>query len=154
MHLDVELKVLNDLVNTHPKMALPEYKTEGAAAMDLQACIEEPVKLEPGERFLIPTGIALNIKSPDVALFLLPRSGLGHKHGIILGNGTGLIDPDYQGELLVSAFNSSGEPYTISVGDRICQAVFLPIIKASMTQVDEFSSNTERGEGGFGSTGL
>lgn len=131
---------------------LPTYATDGSAALDLPACPEEPVTLEPGDCALIPTGIALHLARPDRAAMILPRSGLGHRHGIVLGNGTGLIDSDYQGPLLVSCWNRGTAPFTIEVGDRIAQLVIVPIVRAAFNVVDAFTA-TDRGDGGFGSSG-
>ena len=140
MQTEVELKILN------PKMAdkLPAYATPGSAGLDLRACLDEVVILQPGDTYLVPTGLAVHLANPDYAAVLLPRSGLGHKHGIVLGNLVGLIDSDYQGELK--------EAFTIEPMERIAQMVIVPVIQASFKVVDEFAAS-ERGEGGFGSTG-
>ena len=149
----VELKVLDkDFYKYHK---LPDYATKDSAGMDLRACIKKPIQLLPQHTELIPTGIAVHMLMNDMAAMILPRSGLGHKQGIVLGNGTGLIDSDYQGQLFVSAWNRNSfdaMPYTIHPGDRIAQLVFVPIITAVFNVVDEFEES-ERGEGGFGSTG-
>ena len=148
MQTEVELKVLN------PKMAgrLPEYATPGSAGLDLRACIDEAVVLQPGDTVLIPTGLAVHLANPGYAAVLLPRSGLGHKHGIVLGNLVGLIDSDYQGELKVSVWNRGKEAFTVEPFERIAQMVVVPVVQASFKVVDEFAAS-ERGEGGFGSTG-
>lgn len=148
MQTEVELKILN------PKIAdqLPAYATPGSAGLDLRACIDEAVVLQPGETFLVPTGLAIHLADPAYAAVLLPRSGLGHKHGIVLGNLVGLIDSDYQGELKVSVWNRSQEVFTIQPLERIAQMVIVPVIQAAFKVVDEFAAS-ERGEGGFGSTG-
>lgn len=133
------------------------YSTEGAAGMDLRACIDTPILLERGgESFLIPTGIAIHIKDPSIAAFILPRSGMGHKEGLILGNGTGLIDSDYQGELFISAWarpHGDKPAPVIHPGDRIAQLVFMPVAHVLFNWVTTFEADTDRGEGGFGSTG-
>lgn len=148
MQTEVELKILN------PKMAglLPAYATPGSAGLDLRACIDEPVVLPPGGTFLVPTGLAVHLGNPAYAAVLLPRSGLGHKHGIVLGNLVGLIDSDYQGELKVSVWNRSGEAFTVQPLERIAQMVIVPVVQAAFKVVDEFAAS-ERGSGGFGSTG-
>lgn len=144
----VELKILN------PVMAeqLPTYATAGSAGLDLRACIEKPIDLQAGETVLIPTGVAVHLNNPQLAAMLLPRSGLGHKHGIVLGNLVGLIDSDYQGELMVSMWNRSENAFTIQPFDRIAQMVIVPVVQVDFQIVDEFASS-QRGEGGFGSTG-
>ena len=131
---------------------LPSYATEGAAGLDLRACIDAPIELAPGAAELIPTGLSLHIGDPTRAAMILPRSGLGHRHGIVLGNGVGLIDSDYQGQLLVSCWNRGDEPFTIDIGERIAQLVIVPVVQAAFDVVDDFES-TERGAGGFGSSG-
>lgn len=130
----------------------PDYATPGSAGLDLQACIDEPLTLEPGQTTLLPTGIAIHIADPGLAAIILPRSGLGHKHGIVLGNLVGLIDSDYQGQLFVSCWNRGDTAYDIAVGERIAQLVVVPVVQANFTQVDDFTES-ERGEGGFGSSG-
>jgi len=148
--MNIELKILNkDIV----KQA-PEYSTQGSAAVDLRACITEKVLLQPGECKLIGTGIAINIANHDYAAMILPRSGLGHKKGLVLGNGTGLIDSDYQGELMVSCFNRSQDIVEIEPLMRFAQLVIVPVIQASFEVVDEFSQKTARATGGFGHTGV
>lgn len=144
----VELKIIN------PAMAaqLPAYATTGSAGLDLRACIDQPLNLQAGETVLIPTGIAVHLNNPQLAAMLLPRSGLGHKHGIVLGNLVGLIDSDYQGELMVSMWNRSENAFTIQPFDRIAQMVIVPVVQVDFQIVDEFAAS-QRGEGGFGSTG-
>ncbi len=146
----IQLKILdNRLKNSFP---LPEYATNGSAGMDLRAMINEPLSLKPNQTELIPTGIAIHIDDPNLAATILPRSGLGHKHGIVLGNLVGLIDSDYQGQLFVSCWNRSDKLYQIEVGDRIAQLVIVPIVKALFVEVKEFI-DTDRGSGGFGHSG-
>jgi dUTP pyrophosphatase len=132
---------------------LPAYATPGSAGLDLRACVEAPTVLRPGEAMLLPTGIAIHIGDPGLAALVLPRSGLGHKNGILLGNGTGLIDSDYQGPLMVSAWNRSGEPFTIEPLDRIAQLVIVPVLQATFEVVESFGGTSSRAGGGFGSTG-
>ena len=146
----IQLKILDDRIGTD--IPLPEHATEGSAGMDLRACIDDPFTLQPGDTELIPTGIAIHISDPKLAATILPRSGLGHKHGIVLGNLVGLIDSDYQGQLFVSVWNRGDKDFTIEVGDRIAQLVFLPVIQVDFDLVDEFD-DSERGEGGFGHSG-
>ncbi len=145
----VDLKVLD------PRMAeqLPAYATAGSAGLDLRACLDAPVILAPNAWQLIPTGLAIHLADPGYAAMLLPRSGLGHKHGIVLGNLVGLIDSDDQGQLMVSAWNRSGVPCTIEPMERIAQMVIVPVVQAQFRVVDEFAASTERGAGGYGSTG-
>ena len=132
---------------------LPAYATEASAGLDLRAAIDTAVTLEPGDTALLPSGIAIHIADPGLCAVVLPRSGLGHRHGIVLGNGTGLIDADYQGPLLISVWNRSAEAFTIQPGDRIAQLVVLPITRVSLQVVDTFADSA-RGEGGFGHTGV
>lgn len=146
----LQVKILNEKIGE--KIPLPDYSTEGSAGMDLRACMDEPLTLNPGETFLIPTGIAIYIEDPGYAALILPRSGLGHKHGIVLGNLVGLIDSDYQGELMISAWNRGTTTFTIEPGDRVAQLVLVPVQQTEFTIVDEFTS-TDRGTGGFGSSG-
>ena len=148
--MKVEVKILDPRVLMN--YGLPTYATQGSAGVDLRACIENPLNLQSGQSELIPTGIAVHIGDPKVAAVLVPRSGLGHKHGIVLGNLTGLIDSDYQGQLFVSCWNRSSQTFTIQPGDRIAQMVLIPVIQANFQIVDEFTSS-DRGDGGFGSTG-
>jgi len=146
----VQLKILDKRLGN--EIPLPDYATEGSAGLDLRACIDKTIILEAGETILIPTGFAINIADPNMAAILLPRSGLGHKHGIVLGNLVGLIDSDYQGQIFVSCWNRGLDPFTINVGERIAQMVFVPVIQAEFEQVTEFKESS-RGEGGFGHTG-
>ncbi|MBF0750714.1 MULTISPECIES: dUTP diphosphatase [unclassified Pasteurella] len=131
---------------------LPTYATEGSAGLDLRALIDETFEIQPGETKLIPTGLSIYIADPTLAAMILPRSGLGHKHGIVLGNLVGLIDSDYQGPLMVSMWNRGSEPFKVEVGDRIAQLVFVPVVQAEFNIVSEFTE-TERGSGGFGHSG-
>ena len=149
--IDIEVKILNSRIGK--EINLPEYKTIGSAGMDVRACLEDSIILTPGSTVLIPLGFAMHIKDVDVTALIIPRSGLGSKHGIVLGNLVGLIDSDYQGELMVPAWNRSQEDFTISSGDRIAQMVIVPVIQANFNIVDDFEK-TERGEGGFGSSGI
>ena len=131
---------------------LPAYATPGAAGLDLRACIDAPLVLEPGSTHLIKTGLSIHIGDPGYAAIILPRSGLGHKHGIVLGNLVGLIDSDYQGELMVSTWNRGREPFTLNPLERLAQLVIVPVVQATFNVVEEFS-RSKRGQGGFGSTG-
>lgn len=146
--VQVQLKIINPLISNQ----LPHYATEGSAGLDLRACIDTPITLAAGETQLIPTGIAIYLDNPNLAAMLLPRSGLGHKHGIVLGNLVGLIDSDYQGELMVSLWNRSQTEFTIQPFERIAQMVIVPVVQAQFQQVEQFKLSG-RGEGGFGSTG-
>lgn len=146
----IQLKVLDPRIGS--SIPLPEHATGGSAGMDLRACIDAPITLEPGATELIPTGIAIHISDPKLAATILPRSGLGHKHGIVLGNLVGLIDSDYQGQLFVSCWNRGDSSFTIDVGDRIAQLVFLPVVQVDFEQVEEFE-DSDRGAGGFGHSG-
>lgn len=150
MKQPIQLKILNPKIGT--ELPLPSYATEGSAGLDLRACLEEAVVLEPGQTTLLPTGLAIYIEDPSLAATILPRSGLGHKHGIVLGNLVGLIDSDYQGELMVSCWNRGQTTFTIEPGERVAQLVLLPVVQAEFDIVEEFTA-TERGAGGFGSTG-
>ena len=143
----IQLKVLD------PRAAAPAYATPGAAGLDLRAILDAPLVLEPGQTTLIKTGLSIYIGNPHFAAVILPRSGLGHKHGIVLGNGTGLIDSDYQGELMVSCWNRGQTAFTINHGERIAQLVIVPVLQAQFELVDEFHADSARGAGGFGSTG-
>ena len=146
----LQLKILdNRLGDSFP---LPDYATDGSAGMDLRAMLDGPLELEPGATELIPTGIAIHIADPSLAAVILPRSGLGHKHGIVLGNLVGLIDSDYQGQLYVSCWNRGRATFRVEVGERIAQLVLIPVVRAVFEQVDEFSE-TDRGAGGFGHSG-
>jgi dUTP pyrophosphatase len=131
---------------------LPEYATEGSAGMDLRACLDNTLVIKAGETQLIPTGLAIHIDDPSIAATILPRSGLGHKHGIVLGNLIGLIDSDYQGQLYISCWNRSDTDFTIEIADRIAQLVFIPVLQVQINQVESFD-HSERGEGGFGHSG-
>ncbi len=131
---------------------LPAYATEGSAGLDLRACLDGPLMLEPGRAELVPTGLAIHVADPGLAAVLLPRSGLGHKHGIVLGNLVGLIDSDYQGQLMVSAWNRGREPFTIQPGERIAQLVVVPVVQVRLEVVEAFDAS-RRGAGGFGSSG-
>jgi len=146
----VQLKILDKrLGNEFP---LPGYATPGSAGMDLRACLDGPLELAAGQTTLIPTGLAIHIGDPSLAATILPRSGLGHKHGVVLGNLVGLIDSDYQGQLMISCWNRGTGSFTILPGDRIAQLVFVPVVQAAFDIVDDFD-DSERGEGGFGHTG-
>jgi dUTP pyrophosphatase len=147
---DIQLKILNDKIGD--TIPLPAYATEGSAGVDLRACLDKSLTLNPGETKLIPTGIAIFLEDTSLAATILPRSGLGHKHGIVLGNLVGLIDSDYQGELMVSCWNRGQTKFVIEPGERIAQLVILPVVQANFSLVSGFSE-TERGVGGFGSTG-
>lgn len=144
----IELKILDERIRPY----LPAYATPGSAGLDLRACIDGPLTLQPGETQLIQTGVAIHIGDPGLAALILPRSGLGHKHGIVLGNLIGLIDSDYQGPLMVSCWNRGQEPYALRPFDRLAQLVILPVVQAAFAVVIDFAQS-ERGEGGFGSTG-
>jgi len=147
---NIQLKIIDSrLGNEFP---LPRYATDGSAGLDLRACIDGPLTVQPGETSLISAGFAIHIVDPRLAAVILPRSGLGHKYGIVLGNLVGLIDSDYQGEIMISCWNRGQGPFTINAGDRIAQLVFIPVIKTAFDIVQEFGSS-ERGEGGFGHTG-
>ncbi len=146
----VDFKILDERIGD--TIPLPHYATEGSAGMDLRACIDAPLIIKPGETQLIPTGIAIHIADPGLAATILPRSGLGHKHGIVLGNLVGLIDSDYQGQLFISCWNRGDSEFTIETGDRIAQLVVIPVIQVELNQVDSFDQ-TERGAGGFGHSG-
>ncbi|MFC7462947.1 dUTP diphosphatase [Hydrogenophaga defluvii] len=132
---------------------LPAYATPGSAGLDLRACLDEPVLLAPNAWQLVPTGLAIHLRDPGYAALILPRSGLGHKHGIVLGNLVGLIDSDYQGQLMVSAWNRSDVAYTLQPMERLAQLVIVPVVQAQFRVVDDFDHATERGAGGYGSTG-
>ncbi len=145
---EIEIKVLDERLRTQ----LPAYATHGAAGLDLRACLAEPLLLLPGACELVPTGLAINLADPGLAAMILPRSGLGHKHGIVLGNLVGLIDSDYQGQLMVSVWNRGQDRFTIEPLERIAQLVVVPVLQVGLKVVDEFAPSA-RGEGGFGSTG-
>lgn len=146
----VELKILDKRIGS--KFPLPKYATTGSAGLDICACIDEHIRIEPGEAHLIPTGIAIHIKEKNVAAMLLPRSGLGHKHGIVLGNLVGLIDSDYQGQVFVSLWNRGSNSFALEPGDRIAQMVFVPVVPVEFEVVEQFDASS-RGAGGFGHTG-
>ena len=147
---NIEVKILDSKIGK--EIPLPTYTTEGSAGIDLRACLDKKLVLEPNQTELIPTGIAIHIQDKNIAATILPRSGLGHKHGIVLGNLVGLIDSDYQGQLFISCWNRSNATFEIESGDRIAQLVFLPVIQATFNIVEEFNQ-TDRGEGGFGHSG-
>ena len=146
----VDYIILDDRIGD--TIPLPEYATIGSAGMDLRACIDDPLTVNPGETHLIPTGIAIHIEDPALAATILPRSGMGHKHGIVLGNLVGLIDSDYQGQLFISCWNRGDKAYTIEMGDRIAQLVIIPVVQVHLNQVDSFD-DSDRGAGGFGHSG-
>jgi len=146
----IQLKILDERLGRD--IPLPHYATEGSAGVDLRACLHEPLVLEPGQTELIPTGLAIHMEDPSLAAVILPRSGLGHKHGIVLGNLVGLIDSDYQGQIFISCWNRGQQPFTIEVAERIAQMVFVPVIQAGFDIVDEFDQS-DRGSGGFGHSG-
>lgn len=146
----IQLKILDSRIgNEYP---VPDYATDGSAGMDLRACLNEALELKPGQTELIPTGMAIHIDDPTLAAVILPRSGLGHKHGIVLGNLVGLIDSDYQGQLFVSCWNRGDTTFTVNAGERIAQLVFVPVVQAAFEVVDNFDESL-RGVGGFGHTG-
>lgn len=144
--MKVDLKILDDRIH------LPAYATTGSAGLDLRACLDEPLTINPGQTILVPTGLAIHLANPAYAALILPRSGLGHKHGIVLGNLVGLIDSDYQGQLMVSVWNRSQTAFTLAPMERLAQLVIVPVQQVSFNIVDNFDSS-ERGQGGFGSTG-
>ncbi|AKD38680.1 dUTP diphosphatase [Pasteurella sp. P03HT] len=146
----IDVKILDQRIGSD--YPLPTYATSGSAGLDLRALIETPLTVAPGETVLIPTGLSIYIADPNLAAVILPRSGLGHKHGIVLGNLVGLIDSDYQGPLMVSLWNRSNTPFNIEVGDRIAQLVFVPVVQAEFNLVSDFAQ-TDRGAGGFGHSG-
>jgi dUTP pyrophosphatase len=148
--IDVELKILDPRVGD--SIPLPQAATAGSAGMDLRAALQEPLTLSPGESALVPSGMAIHIGDPGWCALIVPRSGLGHKHGLVMGNLVGVIDADYQGPLMISCWNRGAQPYTIGVGERIAQMLLVPVAQAQLKIVDEFKPS-ERGEGGFGSTG-
>lgn len=146
----LQVKILDPRIGE--SIPMPEYATQGSAGLDLRACLDAPITLEPGQTELIPTGLAIYIEDPNLCAMILPRSGLGHKHGIVLGNLVGLIDSDYQGQLFVSCWNRGQTTFTIEPGERIAQLVLVPVVQAEFELVDTFT-DTERGAGGFGSSG-
>lgn len=147
----IELKILDPRVGD--SIPLPHYATDGSAGLDMRACIDAPLAIAPGETELIPTGLAIHVRDPGLAAVLLPRSGLGHKHGLVLGNLTGLIDSDYQGQVFISCWNRGSKSYEISPGERIAQMVFIPVEQVQFNVVDEFE-DSDRGDGGFGHSGM
>jgi dUTP pyrophosphatase len=146
----IELKVLDSRIGN--ELPLPHYATDGSAGLDMRACIDEEIEVDSGETVLIPTGIAIHIGDNNLAAVLLPRSGLGHKHGLVLGNLTGLIDSDYQGQIFISCWNRSNKSYTVQPGERIAQMVFVPVEQIKFSVVEDFDLS-DRGEGGFGHSG-
>ena len=148
MTLSIDFKILNPLIKDH----IPTYASEGSAGLDLRACVNDPLVIDPGNTELIPTGISIFIQDPGYAGLILPRSGLGHKHGIVLGNLVGLIDSDYQGELFISTWNRGTSSFTINSLDRIAQLVIVPVSQATFNLVSDYAKS-DRGDGGFGSTG-
>ena len=146
----IELKILDPRIGD--EIPLPHYATDGSAGLDMRACIDDPVTVQPGETTLIPTGLAIHIGNPALAAVLLPRSGLGHKHGLVLGNLTGLIDSDYQGQVFISCWNRGDKSYEIGPGERIAQMVFVPVAQVEFEVVEEFDDSA-RGSGGFGHSG-
>lgn len=146
----IQLKILDTRLGK--EFPLPHYATDGSAGMDMRACLDGPLVIAPGETTLIPTGLAIHVEDSGLAAILLPRSGLGHKHGIVLGNLVGLIDSDYQGQVFVSCWNRGSERFTINPGERIAQMVIVPVVRANFEIVDEFVAS-DRGAGGFGHTG-
>jgi len=146
----IELKILDSRIGD--SISLPHYATDGSAGLDMRACIDEPLTVEPGETELIPTGLAIHIADASLAAVLLPRSGLGHKHGLVLGNLTGLIDSDYQGQVFISCWNRGARRYEVQPGERIAQMVFVPVEQVRFEVVEEFS-DSDRGAGGFGHSG-
>ena len=146
----IELKILDSRVGD--TIPLPHYATDGSAGLDMRACIDEPLTVNPGDTVLVPTGLAIHVADPALAAVLLPRSGLGHKHGLVLGNLTGLIDSDYQGQVYISCWNRSRDSYEVQPGERIAQMVFVPVEQVAFNVVEEFDAS-DRGAGGFGHSG-
>jgi len=146
----LQVRVLDPRIGN--EIPMPEYATSGSAGLDLRAALDAPLTLNPGETQLIPTGLSIYLEDPSIAAMILPRSGLGHKHGIVLGNLVGLIDSDYQGELMVSCWNRGQQAFTIEVGERLAQLIIVPVVQAEFNIVEEFKA-TDRGEGGFGHSG-
>lgn len=146
----IELKVLDPRVGD--SIPLPHYATDGSAGLDMRACIDEPLTVDPGDTVLVPTGLAIHVADPGLAAVLLPRSGLGHKHGLVLGNLTGLIDSDYQGQVFISCWNRGSDSYQVQPGERIAQMVFVPVEQVRFEVVEEFDAS-DRGAGGFGHSG-
>jgi len=150
-HHEIETKIVNPLIGN--SIPLPQYATDGSAALDLRACLDAALTVAPGETVTIPSGIAISIHDPGLVAILAPRSGLGVKHGILLANTIGVIDSDYQGEIKIGIRNQGTEPYSIQPSERICQMLFMPVVQATLRVVEEFSEESLRGEGGFGHTG-
>ena len=146
----IQLKIIDARIGT--EFPMPAYATHGSAGIDLRACLDQPLEIKPGETHLLPTGMAIHIGDSGLAAVILPRSGLGHKHGIVLGNLVGLIDSDYQGQLMVSCWNRGQAPFVVNIGERIAQMVFVPVVQAQFEIVSDFEQS-KRGEGGFGSSG-
>jgi dUTP pyrophosphatase len=146
----LKVRILDARIGT--EFPLPQYATAGSAGLDLRACLDKPLQLDPGRAELLPTGLAIHVEDPGLAAVILPRSGLGHKHGIVLGNLVGLIDSDYQGQLMVSCWNRGTEPYTVQPGERIAQLVVVPVVQVELEVVDDFTASA-RGAGGFGHSG-
>jgi dUTP pyrophosphatase len=146
----LKVKVLDARIGK--EFPLPQYATAGSAGLDLRACLDKPLVLEPGRAELLPTGLAIHVEDPGLAAVVLPRSGLGHKHGIVLGNLVGLIDSDYQGQLMVSVWNRGREPYTVQPGERVAQLIIVPVVQVDLEVVEDFEASA-RGAGGFGSSG-
>ena len=146
----IELKILDPRIGD--SIPLPQYTTDGSAGLDMRACIDEPINVAPGETVLVPTGLAIHVADPSLAAVLLPRSGLGHKHGLVLGNLVGLIDSDYQGQVFISCWNRSSKSYEVQPSERIAQMVFIPVEEVKFRVVEEFAA-TDRGAGGFGHSG-
>ena len=151
MHHVLQVKVLDGRFGA--EWPLPAYATEASAGMDLRAALDAPLELAPSDAALVPSGLGIHIADPALCALILPRSGLGHRHGIVMGNGSGLIDADYQGPLMISVWNRGREAFTMQPGDRIAQLLLLPVVRATLQVVDEFEAST-RGTGGFGHTGL
>ena len=147
----VKTRILDPRLGT--EFPLPQHATEGSAGIDLRACLDEPLTLEPGQTELLPTGMAIHLEDPALAAMILPRSGLGHKHGVVLGNLVGLIDSDYQGQLMVSCWNRGITPFTVQPGERIAQLVLVPVVQAKLELVESFEESA-RGDGGFGHSGI
>ena len=150
--MNVQVKIINAIIGKDERFPLPTRATDGSAGIDLRACIDAPLTIKADESVLVGTGLAIYIQNPDYVGLIMPRSGLGHKHGIVLGNLTGVIDADYQGELMVSIWNRSQTAFTLEPGERLAQYVLVPVLQAEFEQVEEFVA-TERGAGGFGHTG-
>ncbi len=151
MTTQIETKILNPKLGK--EIPLPAYATDGSAGLDIRACIDEAITLEPGDSKLIGSGFAIHINNPQIMAVLVARSGLGVKHGIVIAQAAGIIDSDYNGEIFVALWNRSKASYTVQPGERICQMIFVPVIQTELLVVEQFSENTERGDGGFGSTG-